>query len=318
MGLFSGGLGGALGTLGGAAIGYYTGGLSGALLGSSLGGALSGGLSPSQQGTQTSTQTSQLDPILRPYVNYGLEETKRLYQNPTPVAPFQTYVSPSSQTLSALGSIEQKAMGGNTLVPAATRQLQSTIEGDYLSGNPFFQGAFQAATRPIETQFLQNIGDIRSKLSSAGRYGSAAQSQLEGRAADALAQGLSDIGGRLAYQNYGDERTRQANAILNAPMLAEADYLDESKLLSAGLAREGYTQAEIADQLARYQYESPESRLGSYISSVYGAPRDTTTTTSQPIYGNPLMSALGLGVQGLGVAGLLGYKPFGTTTPKVG
>ena len=264
----------------------------------------------SQQGNQTSTSVQSIDPMLKPYVQFGLEEAKRLYQNPTPFAPFQTYVSPSQATTSALGTIESRAMAGSPLIPAAQRQLQRTVEGDYLSGNPFFTGAFEAATRDIGRNFGQNIQNIRSLASSAGRYGSGAQTGLEGRAAEALATGLSDIGGRLAYQNYADERSRQANAILNAPTLAEADYLDPSKLLAAGLAREGYTQAEINDQLARYQYDMPESRLGTFLQGVYTAPRGAETTTTQPNYGNPLMSALGLGVQGLGVAGLLGWKPF--------
>lgn len=314
MGLFSG----SLGTVLGGAAGFALGGPTGAAIGAGLGGLATGGFNPTQQGVQTSTQTNQLDPVLRPYVNFGLSEAKRLYETPTPFAPFQTYVSPSQATTSALGTIESRAMAGSPLIPAAQRQLQRTVEGDYLSGNPFFTGAFEAATRDIGRNFGQNIQNIRSLASSAGRYGSGAQNALEGRAAEALATGLSDIGGRLAYQNYADERSRQANAILNAPTLAEADYLDPSRLLSVGLAREGYTQAEIQDQLARYQYNAPESRLGNYLSSVYGAPRDTTMTTSQPIFGNPLMSALGLGVQGLGVAGLLGYRPFGApTTPAV-
>lgn len=310
MGLFSG----SLGTVLGGAAGFALGGPTGAAIGAGLGGLATGGFNPQQQGTQNVTQTSQLDPILRPYVNFGLTEAKRLYENPTPFAPFKTFVSPSSATERALSTIENRAMAGSSLIPAATRQLESTIQGDYLSGSPFFSGAFDAATRDIGRQFGQNIQNIRSQASSAGRYGSGAQAQLEGRASEALATALSDVGGRLAFQNYENERARQANAILNAPTLAEADYLDPSKLLSVGLAREGYTQAEIADQLARYQYEAPESRLGNYLTSVYGAPRDTTMTTSTPIFGNPLMSALGLGVQGLGVAGLLGYKPFSTPT----
>lgn len=313
MGLFSG----SLGTILGGAAGFALGGPTGAAIGAGLGGSLTGAFNPQQQGTQTSTQINQLDPTIRPYVDFGLKEAKRLYENPTPFAPFQTYVSPSASTETALKAIENKALYGDSLIPAATAELRKTISGDYLSGNPFFTGAFESATRPIQQQFQQNIGDIRSKVSSAGRYGSAAQNQLEGRATDAYAQAIADVGGRLAYQNYGDERTRQANAILNAPMLAEADYLDTSKLLGAGLAREGYTQAQIADQLARYQYDMPESRLGTFLSGVYQAPRGSQTTTSQPIYGNPLMSALGLGVQGLGVAGLLGYRPFGAPTTAV-
>jgi hypothetical protein len=234
--------------------------------------------------TGTQTVTNQIDPTIKPYVEFGLGEAKNLYLNPTPYAPFQTYVSPSSQTLSALSGIEQRATAGNPLLGQAQSQLGKTIQGDYLSGNPFFTGAFQGATRDISNQFGQNIMDIRSKTSSAGRYGSGAQTNLENRAATSLANALSDIGGKLAYQNYGDERTRQANAILAAPQLSQADYLDTSKLLSAGLAREGYTQSQIADQLARYQYAMPENRLSTFLSGVYGAPAGSVQ--ERPIYEN--------------------------------
>jgi len=245
-------------------------------------GSIFGGGGSQQTGTQT--VTNQIDPMLKPYVEFGLEEAKRLYQSPTPYAPFQTYIDPSQQTLSALGGIEQRATAGSPLLPAAQAQLQKTISGDYLSGNPFFTGAFQGATRDISNQFGQDIMGIRSNLSSAGRYGSGAQTQLEARAADVLANRLSDVGGKLAYQNYGDERTRQASAILAAPELAAADYTDPSKLLAAGLAREGYSQAQLADQIARYQYQMPESRLSTFLTGVYGAP--SGSVQERPIYEN--------------------------------
>jgi hypothetical protein len=226
-----------------------------------------------------------------------------LYENPTPYAPFQTYVSPSDTTTSALGGIQQRATTGNPLLGQAQSQIGKTISGDYLSGNPFFQGAFQAATRPLEQQFGQNIMDIRSNLSSAGRYGSGAQTALEGRAAEGLATGMSDIAGKLAYQNYGDERTRQMAATIAAPEMAMADYSDFTKLLGAGQLGEQYDQARIADELARYQYAAPESRLGTFLSGVYQAPAGSQT--SQPIYGNPKGEAIGTATQLAATAAML-------------
>jgi hypothetical protein len=281
---------------------------------SGIGKAVGGIFGGSSQQTGTQTVTNSIDPMLKPYVEFGLGEAKRLYQSPTPYAPFQTYVSPSSQTLSALGGIEQRATAGSPLLPAAQAQLQKTISGDYLSGNPFFQGAFQAAARPIEQQFGQNIMDIRSKASSAGRYGSGAQTNLENRAATGLSTALADIGGKLAYQNYGDERTRQANAILAAPEMAAADYTDPSKLLAAGLAREGYTQAQIADQIARYQYEMPETRLSTFLTGVYGAP--SGSVQERPIYENPTQQGLGNLLSLAGTAGMMGWKPFSDIRTK--
>jgi hypothetical protein len=50
------------------------------------------------------------------------------------------------------------------------------------------------------------------------------------------------------------------------------------------MAREGYTQAQIQDQLARYQYAMPETRLSTFLSGVYGAPGGTVQ--ERPIYEN--------------------------------
>ena len=249
--------------------------------------------STKQTGTQTATQS--IDPMLKPYVEFGLGEARRLYENPTPYAPFQTYVDPSSATTTALGGIQQRATAGSPLLGQAQSQIGKTIAGDYLSGNPFFEGAFKAAARPVEQQFGQNIMDIRSKLSSAGRYGSGAQTNLENRAATGLSTALADIGGKMAYQNYGDERTRQMAATMAAPEMAMADYSDLTKLLGAGQLGEQYEQAKIADQLARYQYAAPESRLGTFLSGVYQAPAGSST--SQPVYGNPRGEALGTAAQ---------------------
>lgn len=269
-------------------------------------GGLFGGGGSQQTGTQT--VTNQIDPMLKPYVEFGLNEAKRLYQTPTPYAPFQTYISPSGTTTSALSGIEQRAMTGNPLTGQAQAQLGKTISGDYLSGNPFFTGAFQGATRDISNQFGQNIMDIRSKMSSAGRYGSGAQTAIEGRAADSLANALADIGGRLAYQNYADERTRQQAATMAAPEMAATDYNDLSKLLGVGTTREGYEQAALADQIARYQYDMPETRLGTFLTGVYGAP--SGSVQERPIYSNPSQQGLGNLLSIAGTAGSLGWKPF--------
>lgn len=275
-----------------------------------IGGIFGGG---SQQ-TGTQTVTNSIDPMLKPYVQFGLEESKRLYQNPTPYAPFNTVVGPSEATTSALSGIEARALAGSPLLKSAQEQSQRTISGDYLSGNPFFEGAFKAATRPLEQQFGQNIMDIRSKLSSAGRYGSGAQTGLEGRAAEGLATAMSDIAGKLSYQNYSDERARQEAAINNAANLSAADYNDLAKLLAVGTTREGYEQAEIADKLARYQYEMPETRLATFLSGVYQAP--SGSVQERPIYENPSQQGLGNLLSIVGTAGSLGWKPFSDIRTK--
>jgi len=266
-------------------------------------GSLFGGSGGQQVQERTTTTTNQIDPMLRPYVEFGLGEARRLYETQGPsYFPNQTYVSPSGTTLSALQAGEQRAMAGSPLLRAAQAENLANVQGQYLSGNPFFQGAFNPAARAAQQSYYDAIQNVTSKAASAGRYGSGAYGQLTDRAGGTFANALTDVAGKLAYQNYSDERARQAAATAAAPSMAEADYGDIQRLLAIGQGREGYEQTALQDQINRYNYEQnlPQAKLQSFLSGVYGAPSGGISTATQPIYSNPAQQGLGnlLGIAG--------------------
>ena len=268
-------------------------------------GSLFGGGGGQQVQERTTTTTNQIDPMLQPYVQFGLGEAKRLYESQGPsYFPGQTYVSPTATTLSALQSGEQRAMAGSPLLRAAQAENLANVQGQYLGGNPFFQGAFNPAAKAAQQSYYDAIQNVASKASSAGRYGSGAYGQLTDRAGGTFATALTDVAGKLAYQNYADERARQAAATAAAPSMAEADYGDIQRLLAIGQGREGYAQTALQDQINRYNYEQnlPQAKLQSFLSGVYGAPSGGISTSTQPIYSNPSQQALGnlLGIAGTG------------------
>jgi hypothetical protein len=245
---------------------------------------------------RTSTTKNELDPMLKPYVEFGLGEAKRLYQDQGPsYFPGQTYVSPTGTTLSALQAGEQRATAGSPLLRAAQAENLANVQGQYLGGNPFFQGAFNPAAKAAQQSYYDAIQNVASKASSAGRYGSGAYGQLTDRAGGTFANALTDVAGKLAYQNYSDERARQAAATAAAPSMAEADYGDIQRLLAIGQGREGYAQTALQDQINRYNYEQnlPQAKLQSFLSGVYGAPSGGVSTSTQPIYSNPGQQGLG-------------------------
>lgn len=230
------------------------------------------------------TTTTQIDPTIQPFLSYGLGEAQRLYQTGGPqYYPGQTYVAPSQTTQTGLQALEQRAMQGSPLVGQAQQQLQGTIGGQYLSGNPFFQGAFAPAAQAATQQFQTAIGDIGSAASKAGRYGSGAMGTLQDRAAGQLAQQLTNTAGQLAYQNYADERARQQAATMAAPAMAQADYQDIQNLLAAGQAREGYTGQQLQSDIARFNFQqnAPQQNLATFLSSVYGNPMSTLKSQTQ-------------------------------------
>lgn len=257
------------------------------------------------------TTTSTIDPTIQPYLSYGLSEAQRLYQAGGPqYYPGQTYVSPSQTTQTGLQALEQRAMQGSPLVGQAQQQLQNTIGGNYLSGNPFFQGAFAPAAQAATAQFNQAIGDIGSAASKAGRYGSGAMGSLQDRASGQFAQQLTNTAGQLAYQNYSDERARQQAATMAAPGMAQADYQDIQNLLAAGQAREGYTGQQLQADMARYNYgqQLPQQNLATFLSSVYGNPMGNlrSQTTSGTADTSTLQNLLGIAAVGGGL-----YKNLG-------
>lgn len=260
------------------------------------------------------TTTSTIDPTVQPYLSYGLSEAQRLYQSGGPqYYPGQTYVSPSQTTQTGLQALETRALQGSPLVGQAQQQLQNTIGGNYLSGNPFFQGAFTPAAQAATAQFNQAIGDISSAASKAGRYGSGAMGSLQDRASGQFAQQLTNTAGQLAYQNYADERARQQAATMAAPAMAQADYQDIQNLLAAGQAREGYTGQQLQSDIARYNYgqQLPQQNLSTFLSSVYGNPMSNLRSTTQS--GTADTSTL---QNVLGTAATLGglYKNLGGST----
>jgi hypothetical protein len=233
-------------------------------------------------GGGSSTTQNQLDPTVRPFVEYGLNEAKSLYQTPGPnYYPYQTYVSPSSQTQAGLQAAQQRAIAGNPLVPAAQQQLQNTIQGNYLGLNPYFANALQGAAGVATTQFQDALSNIASQSSKAGRYGSNAMADLQSKASSNLAKELTSRAGELAYQNYAAERAAQQNAIQQAPAMAQADYADISKLLEVGQTAEDYQQKALESDIARYEYQQnlPYTKLQSYLSAAYGAPMGQVSTT---------------------------------------
>ena len=258
-------------------------------------------------GTNTVTRT-ELDPVMRPFVQYGLQESTRLYQQPNLPSyyPGQTYVSPSQQTQAALQAAQQRATVGNPLTPAAQQQALGTIQGQFLGGNPFFEGAFRGATQAAQTQYQDAVQQALSNASRAGRYGSGAMGTALDRSGGAFAQALTNTAGNLAYQNYEAERARQQAMIGAAPELAQQDYQDINKMLQLGQIAEGYQETALADAVNRFNFaqQAPYQKLQSYLSGAYGAP--SGMQVSQPVYRNQFGNIIGGALTGAALGGVPG------------
>ena len=238
-------------------------------------------------GKQDSTTTTSIDPSIKPYVTYGLEEAKRLYETGSPqFFPGQTYVSPSEQTQQALKMAQERAMAGSPLTGAAQAETLATIQGRGV--NPFLAGALEQTNRLAGEDYLRNIQKLQSSASSMGRYGSAAQGQQTGQAQDIFARALTEQGGQLAYNSAEAERARQMAAVGAAPAMAQADYADIQRLLSVGGAKEAQSAAELQDAMNRFNFQQnlPQAKLSQFANLFSSVPQGTQTVqTATPTGG---------------------------------
>lgn len=236
-------------------------------------------------GSSTTKTSSELDPTVRPFVEYGLQEAKGLYQQPGPqYYPGQTYVGPSTQTTASLQAAQNRALMGSPLQQSAQQQQLGTIGGQYLSaGNPYFTQALGGATQQATQAYNDAIKAAQGTASMAGRYGSGVSADIQNRAAQTLSNTLANKYGELAYGNYQTERARQEAASALAPQMAAADYADIQQLANVGKTAEGYQQTALQSAIDRYNYEQnlPYQKLSAYLGAAYGSPMGQVSTSQQ-------------------------------------
>lgn len=247
-------------------------------------------------GGGSSTTSNQLDPTIAPFVKYGLEEAKGLYQTSTPeYYGGQTYVAPSAQTQTALQAAQNRALAGNPLLTQAQQQQGSTVSGDFLSaGNPYFSQAMQGAAQGATQNYYDAIKAAQSGASQAGRYGSGVSADIQNRAANTLSNTLANKYGEFAAQNYANERALQQQSALNAPQLAAADYADIQQLMNVGKTAEDYQKTALQADIDRFNFEQnkPYQKLSAYLGAAYGAPMGQVSQTTQSGGGKIVCTAM--------------------------
>ena len=83
----------------------------------------------------------------------------------------------------------------------------------------------------------------------------------------------------------------------NAPMMAQADYADISKLLGVG---------QLGEQYQQQAYAQPQQNLSTFLSNIQGLPLGTSGSTTKPIYTDSTQSTLGNLATIAGIADTIG------------
>jgi len=229
--------------------------------------------------TQTIQSSVGAPSFAQPFIKYGMQEAKKLYQSGAPqYYPSSTVVGFSPETQQALSGIRAQASAGSPMVPAVQQAVMQNLTGT----NPLFQSAM----KPTIDAAMQGA-------MSSGRYGS-------GYAQKAIAEAVAP----QVYQ-------AQQAAIQQAPAAYEFGFADMNKLAQVGAAREAQEQAELQADMQRFAFEQarPQQKLADYLSMVTGGSRALGQQTLTPVQRNPALGFL---------SGAMGGMQLGQGIPQLG
>ena len=233
---------------------------------------------------RTITQTTAPSTFAQPFLEYGMQEAKDLYQSARPqYYPKSTVVGFSPETQMALSGYRSAAAAGSPMIPAVQQAVQQNLTGT----NPLFQQALQ----PTIQQAMQGA-------MSSGRYGS-------GYAQRAVAEAVAP----LVYQ-------AQQAAIQQAPAARDFGFADLQTMAQVGAAREAQEQAELAADIERFQFQEarPAQKLADYLTMVQGGSGALGGRTITPQFRQPAAGFFGGALSGAALGADTG---FGATTGGV-
>ena len=235
-------------------------------------------------GGQSQSSSNEIDPMLKPYISYGLDQAKDLYNNGAPeYFACNTYLGPNQAQQDAMAMMQNQANAGSDVLTNSSALANQTLNGDFLnSGNPYLAQATQAGADVATDQYNKAMQNTNSQASLSGRYGSNAHANLASDNSQNLANALSNQAGTMAYNNYNAERQNQMNVMGNAQNIAGNDYYGANQLMNAGNQSAQFDQAKLDADIARHDYgqNAQQMHLNNYLTAAYGAPGGSQTTTT--------------------------------------
>lgn len=242
--------------------------------------------------TSTSSSTTAPPSYLQPYLKFGADQAKAIYQSPSgSYYPGQTVANPSTATQAGNQAAIARGLNGSPVVNSADQYTQGVLGGAYLGGNPY-QGAVDQSIRDA------TIPAVNAQFSAGGRYGSGAHA---GTMETALANAIAP----QHYATYNAERNNQQQSASLAPTLGGADWQDIAGVQTAGQNQDTLAQNQINANKDRWDANQGEAakKLADFMRMIQGGNTGGTTTGSQT---NPDNTGMGIAqiLAGLG-GGLL-------------
>lgn len=284
------------------------------------------------------TTTTEPPKFIQPFMQYGAQQARALYQTGGPqYYQGNTVVPFSDQTEQALGLTEQRALNGSPVTNAAqdyaARTLNTAPTSQFGSGpnpygsvnNPYLDATFNKAADSVQqrlgTQFAGSGRNIEaSRAVNADELNNLATGIYGGAYENERSRGQHSYEAerdRMA-QDLDRQRSTQYAVAGMAPQLANQDYVDLQALTGVGGQVEDLAGRLMEDQAARWDFSqnAPQTNLDNYIARITGAYPGQNATQTTPTYRNRTAGAAGGALAGAQMGSAFG--PWGTAIGAIG
>ncbi len=227
-------------------------------------------------------------------------------------------VAPVSQDTQSAWDSARNLATNNPLLNVANNQMQATMGGGYLNSNPYLDSMFHQAAGNLGREYSNiTTPQIASRFGAAGMAGSPLEGEMYGQAQTNLGNTLGNLATNIYGGNYANERNNQMQSLLFSPQMNAANFANIGQLGNIGQQQQDYSQQNINADINKWNFNQnlPYNKLTQYSGLLQGGGNYGTTTSTQPVYGNPISGMIG---GGMGAAGLAGNLGLWATNPWLG
>lgn len=254
----------------------------------------------------STTQTREMPVWARPYSMALLQRSAALADQPMPVYQGQRTADMNGYQTAGMNMVANRALNGSPEMMAGSQNIYDTLNGGYLAqGNPYLQSQIDRASQDVTRNYQGAVGSTDATFARSGAFGGSAWQQAQEGNARQLAQGLGDVASSMRYQNYGDERGRQMQALGMAPTYGNQAYQDAQQLQGVGQQQYAFDQQRFDDMRSVWEEmaQSPYKQLDVLANGLSGAVGNSGTISQSAPGANRLAQGVGTAAALYGLLG---------------
>jgi hypothetical protein len=255
----------------------------------------------------TTTSSTQMPAFVQPYAQGYLQRAQTVADSPYQQYPGQRVADLKPYQPEAAGGMYARGMQGNPTMAAGNTNLQQTLGGQYLQGNPYLQSQIdQAQGDAVRSWNTMAKPQWDTAMQRSGSFGNSGLAQMEQQAASDTQRNIGQIGSNMRFQNYDAERSRQMQAAGMAPTYANQDYTDLNAMLTAGQGLQQQQQKYLDNAYNQFteSRDYGKSQLDVMRNALGGVNFGSNTTQTQP-GASTASTLLGGGLTGAAIYNML-------------